>query len=80
MEWTKELKALKYLKDFGRQPTSKIASHCGMNTKVANEVLDQLHKERKVRKIALPDPENPLAVYWEITEIGKKVIPEEEVK
>lgn len=66
---TKEQKSLKYLKDFGKNPTYKIASACSMNNDTAKKVFEQLHKERKIKKI-----EETVSTYWEITKIGEKTL------
>ncbi len=51
---------IKTLKDFGKLPTSRIAGICGMNTDRAKILLEELLKEKKVKKF-----EETIATYWE---------------
>ena len=51
---------LKTLKDFGRIPTSRVAGIVGMNTERARALLEELLKEKKVKKI-----QETNATYWE---------------
>lgn len=54
-------KILKTLKDFGRLPTSRVAAIVGMNPDRAKEALENLFKEKKIKKI-----KETVATYWEI--------------
>lgn len=54
-------KAIKTLKDFGKLPTSRIAAIIGSNNEKAKSILEELVKEKKIKKI-----KETLATYWRV--------------
>ena len=54
-------RVLKVLNDFGKLPTSRIAAIVGMNGDRAKDILEELVRENKIKKI-----EETIAIYWEL--------------